>query len=347
MIVARLELLGLAAEAAGKAPAFRPVGRTEGNSYSPSHTGSENLMTDQADVLAQLSNALAARVAAVRGAIVAIRLPGERHLTGTLWQPDVVVASEQSLPKRNEFELIMPGGFAQGATVSAKVAGRDPGTNIALLRLAQPVSLPPLVSGPAEAGALALAFGADGVGGTSVRMGAINQAGPEWTSSAGGRIDQRIVLDIRLARAEEGGPVLNAAGARLGITTFGPRAEVLVIPAATIERIVPLLLKDGRIARGWLGVALQPVAVPDALRETADQSSGLMVMSVVEGGPGAQAGIVAGDIILSVDGISTHRFRKIAGYFGPDNIGCKANLRLIRGGTVITVQTTIAERPAA
>src|SRR3989454_7504393 len=169
-------------------------------------------MTDQADVLAQLSTALAARVAAVRGAIVAIRLPGERHLTGTLWQPDVVVASEQSLPKRNEFELIMPGGSAQGATVSAKVAGRDPGTNIALLRLAQPVSLPPLVSGPAEAGALALAFGADGVGGTSVRMGAINQAGPEWTSSAGGRIGPRLVLENPLAGRRGRGRGRKAAG---------------------------------------------------------------------------------------------------------------------------------------
>src|SRR5207244_9850172 len=156
-----------------------------------------------------------ARWAAVGGAIAAIRPPGERHLTCRLWQPDVVVASEQSLPKRSEFELIMPGGSAQGGTVSAKAAGRDPGTNIALLRLAQPVSLPPLVSGPAEAGALALAFGADGVGGTSVRMGAINQAGPEWTSSAGGRIDQRIVLDIRLGAAGEGGPVRTEAGGRL------------------------------------------------------------------------------------------------------------------------------------
>src|SRR2546426_10817855 len=218
MIVARLELLGLAAEAAGKAPAFRPVGRTEGNSYSSSHTGSENLMTDQADVLAQLSNALAARVAAVRGAIVAIRLQGERHLTGTLWQPDVVVASEQSLPKRNEFELIMPGGSAQGGTVSAKVAGRDPGTNIALLRLAQPVSLPPLVSGPAEAGALALAFRADGGGGTSVRMGAINQAGPEWESSARGRSRPRPVLGIPFARRAGGGPGVQAAGGAPGLT---------------------------------------------------------------------------------------------------------------------------------
>jgi S1-C subfamily serine protease len=103
----------------------------------------------------------------------------------------------------------------------------------------------------------------------------------------------------------------------------------------------------GRIARGWLGVALQAVAVPDALRETTDQSSGLMVMSVVDGGPAAKAGIVAGDIILSVGGTSTHRYRKIARHFGSDSIGQKTDLRLIRGGTVITVQTLIAERPAA
>jgi S1-C subfamily serine protease len=87
--------------------------------------------------------------------------------------------------------------------------------------------------------------------------------------------------------------------------------------------------------------------VPDALRETADQSSGLMVMSVVEDGPAAQAGIVAGDIILSVDGTSTHRLRNIARDFGAGSIGRKADLRLIRSGTVITVQTTIAERRAA
>ena len=84
--------------------------------------------------------------------------------------------------------------------------------------------------------------------------------------------------------------------------------------------------------------------MPDALRETADQSSGLMVMSVVEDGPAAQAGIVAGDIILSVDGTSAHRFRKIARHFGADSIGRKADLRLIRSGAVMTVQTTIAER---
>ena len=300
-------------------------------------------MTDPADPLADFSNALARRAETAKNAIVAVRLAHGRHMTGILWRSDIVVVSEQSLPPKDDFELVAPGG----PVVTAGMAGRDPATNVAILRLAEPMSAPSIAAGDAHTGALALAIGADGTGGASARLGLVNLAGAEWHSSRGGLIDRRIVLDLRLARREEGGPVFDAAGACLGMSTFGPRGQVIAIPTATIERIVPLLLKDGSIARGWLGVALQAVAVPDALRETAGQSSGLMVMSVVENGPAAQANIVAGDIVLSVDGTSTHRFRKIARHFGPHSIGRKADLRLIRSGAVITVQTTIAERPAA
>jgi S1-C subfamily serine protease len=301
-------------------------------------------MTDQqTDPLAQFSDALAARAELAKNAVVAIRLAHGRHITGMAWRSDIVVASEQSLSRKDDFEIVTAGG----SVVAAKGAGRDPSTNVAILRLAQPIASPSITAGEARTGAVALAMGADGTGGASVRLGLVNIAGAEWHSSRGGLIDRRIVLDLRLAHREEGGPVFDATGSCLGMSTFGPRGQVIVIPTATIERIVPLLQKDGRIARGWLGVALQAVAVPDALRETADQSSGLMVMSVVEGGPAAQAGIVAGDIILSVDGTSTRRLRKVARHFGPDSIGRKADLRLIRSGAVITVQATIAERHAA
>jgi S1-C subfamily serine protease len=300
-------------------------------------------MTDQADLLVQFSNALVTRAEAASNAVVAIRLTHGRHLTGVVWRSDIVVASEQSLPRKDDFELVGAGG----SVVMAKLIGRDPSTNIAVLRPAQPMAAPSIVAGEAKTGAVALAIGADGTGGASARLGIVNLAGAEWHSSRGGLIDRRIVLDLRLAHREEGGPVLDAAGAWLGMSTFGPRHRVIVIPTATIERVVPLLQRDGRIARGWLGVALQAVAVPDALREAAGQSSGLMVMSVVAGGPAAQAGILAGDIILSVDGTPAHRFRKMAKLFGADSIGRTADLRLIRSGQVITVQTTIAERQAA
>lgn len=300
-------------------------------------------MTDQPDPLVQFSNALATRAEIANSAVVAIRLAHGRHITGMVWGSDIVVASEQSLPQQDEFELVAPGG----TVVGAKIAGRDASTNVAILRPAVPLASPAIAAGETRTGAIALAIGADGAGGASARLGLVNLAGAEWHSSRGGLIDRRIVLDVRLASREEGGPVLDAAGGCLGMSTFGPRGQVIAIPTATIARVVPLLARDGRIARGWLGVALQAVAVPDALRETAEQSSGLMVMSVVEGGPAAQAGIVAGDIILSVDGTPAHRFRKIARHFGSDSIGRKSDLRVIRSGAVITVQTTIAERNAA
>jgi S1-C subfamily serine protease len=300
-------------------------------------------MSDPSDLLGQFSNALASRAEAAKSAVVAIRLARGRHVTGTVWHSGIVVTSEQALPRKDDFELVAPGG----SILTASIAGRDPSTNIAILKPAEQIASPAIAAGEAPTGAVALAIGADGAGGASVRLGLVNLAGPEWHSSRGGLIDRRIVLDVRLAHREEGGPVFDTTGRCLGMSTFGPRGQVIVIPTATIERVVPQLAKDGRIARGWLGVALQAVAVPDALRESADQSSGLMVMSVVENGPAAQAGILAGDIILSVDGTSAHRLRKIARHFGADSIGRKAELRLIRSGAVITVQTTIAERQAA
>jgi S1-C subfamily serine protease len=133
----------------------------------------------------------------------------------------------------------------------------------------------------------------------------------------------------------------------MGMSTFGMRDQVIAIPTATIERVVPLLLRDGRMARGWLGLSLQRVAIPEALRQSANHKSGLMVMSVVDGGPAAKAGIVPGDIIVSLDGTSTHRFRTIARNFGAESIGRKAEIRLIRAGSVVAVKPLIEERSPA
>src|ERR1700704_4795927 len=112
-------------------------------------------MTDQADVLAQFSNALATRAEAAKNVVVAIRLAPGRHMTGMVWRSEIVVASEQSLPRKDDFELIAAGG----STATAKIAGRDPSTNIAVLRLAEPLASPSIAAGEAHAGAVALAIG--------------------------------------------------------------------------------------------------------------------------------------------------------------------------------------------
>jgi len=294
-------------------------------------------MAQQSDFHSSLTE----RVREARTSIAAIRISDERHLTGTLWRSGVVVTSEQALPRRDEFHVALPGG----ASAKATFAGRDPGTNIAVLRIPEQVGLAATPNGDAETGAPALALGADRSGEATARLGIVNFAGPEWHSLAGGRIEKRIVLDLRLARAEEGGTILDLSGARLGISAFGPRGKVLVIPAVTIDPINPLLLKDGRVARGWLGVALQPVAVPESLLPGAEEASGLMVMSIAEGSPASKAGVVPGDIVLSVNGTSVRKPRKLASLLGGESIGSKADLQIIRAGSVVSLQATIEARP--
>ena len=161
----------------------------------------------------------------------------------------------------------------------------------------------------------------------------------------GGRIDALLRLDARLG-ADEGGPVLDAAGRLLGMSTAGPRGRTLVIPAATIERVVDPLLSGGRIARGWLGLALQPVAIPSGLRAAAGQEAGMMVMSLATDGPAEKAGVLPGDILLDVDGAPTLSARALAAKLGPDRVGQTAQLRLLRAGAAHTLSAMVAPRPA-
>jgi S1-C subfamily serine protease len=296
-----------------------------------------------ADLLSQFSTAAIARAAAAAPLLVAVKRFDDRHLSATLWRADLCVASEQALPSREGFDVVLPGG----AAAKARLVGRDAGTNVALLALDQAASFAPPPHAGALVGAAVFAFGSDGAGGASARFGLVNQAGPEWISMHGGRIDRRIVLDIALSRGEEGGPVFDASGSLIGISTLGPRRQVLVIPSATVERVVPLLLSDGRVARGWLGVAVQPVAIPDALQEKVGQPYGFMVMSAVADGPAAKAGVVPGDIVVAIDGEPIRRYRKFAARLGPESVGRTTELSVIRGGAIVSVKATVTARPAA
>ena len=298
-------------------------------------------MTDRGDALTELSQALAARAEAARASVRA--LSGEhRGLSGILWQSDVLVTSAQSLPKGKTLTVASPDGRTQEATL----VGVDHATNIAVLKLTASPQAKPLLTRVPNLGELVLAIGADSEGRVSARLGTVHALGDAWHSRMGGQIDKRIALDVRLARFEEGGPVFDVNGGFVGMTTFAPRGRVIAIPAATLERVVPALLKDGRVTRGWLGVALQPVAVPEAFRTETGQSAALMAMAVATDGPAAKAGLLAGDIVLSIDGQETQRLRGLMAKLGADSIGRRIELRIARSGAIQSVSLTVEARPA-
>jgi len=292
--------------------------------------------------LIELSEALAEQAGLARPLVVGIAVLGHRMRSGALWRKDVVVASEQRYPDVSDARVIL----ADGNAFTARVAGRDPGTNVVALRLdGSPDPLPLSASEP-RPGALALAFGAD-EGGISARLGVVHSVGPAWHSRAGGRIDRRIMLDIAVTPREEGGPVLDAGGGLLGISTLGPRGRVLVIPASTVEAVLEPLISKGRVDRGWLGLALQPVLVPDAVQSEAGQSRGLMIMRVAKDSPAARAKLHAGDILVTIAGESVTSAAMLARHLEPDSVGKPLELHLIRADKPLSVQVTVGVRQAS
>jgi len=293
------------------------------------------------NVLIEFSEALKTRAEEARGSVAAI-LGRRRPLSAIVWRDDLLVTSAQSLRRRERYEIATSTGVAE-----ATLAGEDPATNVALLKLAAPLKANTLAARAPVTGELALVYGANRSGELRAKLGVVSAVGEAWHSSRGGLIDHRIGLDVDLRWPDEGGPAFGADGSLIGMTTFGPFGRAIAIPTATIERIVPLLEKDGRIARGWLGIALQPVAVPEAFRGEDGQTSALMAMSVEANGPAAKAGVLAGDIVLSVDGQTTERFRKIVSRLGPESVGKNVELRIVRGGAVQTLPLTVEARPAS
>jgi S1-C subfamily serine protease len=284
--------------------------------------------------LAAISDALAALVGTVAPHVVAVHSHRAR-CSGFVWKPGLVVTADESLAEEGDITVRLPGGN----TVPATLAGRDPTTDVALLRVEGPDLAPvTLGNGRATVGALTVAVGA-GSEGPIAALGMVAAAGPAWRSLRGGEIDQRIELDVSIRRSAEGALALDASGGVIGMAVFGPRRRVLVIPWQTIAEAATRLETNGRVPRGYLGLGLQPVHL--------DGGAGLgaIAMSVAPDGPGSKAGIRQGDVIVALDGQPVQGLHALLRSLGPDSVGRTVVLTLRRSGEPTEARLTIGERP--
>ena len=290
------------------------------------------------NALAQISNAIAGQVAAAAPLLAAIRIGPNRHISGIIWQPDLVITSDQALPAQDNYTLVLPGGVL----TAARPARRDAASNLATLRLEGAAGQVQIIA-PAEprVGALVLALGANDDASPVVRLTAIHRV----TASRSGSPDRTVSLDMPANFVEEGGPVLDATGALLGMATIGESGQPIVTPYAAMARMLDTaqIRPNGR--RGWLGLALQPITVPDAMRSVVGQPSGRMVVSLAPSGPAELAGLRPGDILLSLDGQSVSGAHALRAILGPERVGRQVEVRLMRDGHVETRQLTIAPQP--
>jgi S1-C subfamily serine protease len=283
------------------------------------------------DVFHALDQALAAAVAAAAPSVVHVSR-GHTGGTGIVWSDDLVITSSFHTPDRTKVGIGQPDGSLDER--DAEVIGRDPGTDVALLRVSggglAPAKLRELDG--LAVGNLALALGRPGrTARASLR--AIGVLGPEVKTHAGGTLDRYVESDRQIPRGFAGGPLIDADGAVIGMNTRTlVRGSDLAVPVTTLRRVVDELKQHGGVRRGYLGVGAYPSA------------QGALVASLEDGGPAATAGILVGDILVEIDGVAVH---------GPDSLrtvlgerpGKTVRVVLVRGGAKQELDVAIGSKP--
>ncbi len=255
-------------------------------------------------VLLAFSNNLATVVEHASSSIVAVNARRRRASSGIYWRQGIVVTADHTVNRDEEITVTLP----DDCTLPATLVGRDAGTDLAVLQLDTAHNLKilkaPEVGDAAtlKVGNIVLAIARSNESGISASMGVISALSGNWRSWHGGRIDQFIRPSLNLYSGFSGSALVNTSGQIVGMNTAGPRHSALTIPASTVNRTVDQLLKGGRIARGYLGLGMQPVQLPETLRRSLElsQNSGVIVVSVESEAPSDRAGVLIGDILIAL-----------------------------------------------
>ena len=293
------------------------------------------------------SDRLAAIVDEIGAAAVAVLGRRGAIASGCVWRPGLVVTAAHVFRRTPAAVTLVDAG---ARSLAATLVGIDSSTDLALFRLADEGAATPLRGGeaaPVRAGHLAIAVGRSGEGDTIASAGIVNRVGGPWQTWLGGSIDRLIRLDGGVYEGLSGAPVADASGAVIGVATAAlSRSYGIVVPAATVSRVVDALLANGRVARPWLGIGAQTVPLPElpAPSPAPAERSGLLVTSLAAGGPAERAGVLIGDIIVKAAESAAANLRELRQALAA-HVGRTVELAILRGGAPLDLQASVGEWP--
>ena len=297
-------------------------------------------------LMENLSNEFAAAAEQAGRSVVAVQARHRMSSSGIQWRKGIVVTADHAIRRDDEIRVLL----GPEKALTATVAGRDPSTDLAVLKLEDQLALPEFGdTASLRLGNLVLALGRSRRGHVVASVGIIGGVAGEWRTWRGGKLEQHVRLDLNLYAGFSGGPLVTAQGKVVGINTSGlSRGRAVTIPVATVNRVVDELLEKGHIARPYLGLAMQPVAIPEALRGKlkSETTTGLLVIHVEAGGPADKAGVLLGDVLIALQGKPLEELDTIQDLLGSAKAGEKIAIAAIRGGAAVQFAVTLGERPA-
>ena len=296
------------------------------------------------NVLVELSDALADAAEKAGKATVLVNARRRMPASGIAYAADLVLTADHVVERDEDIKV----NLADGTEVSAKVAGRDAGTDVALLRLERAVATAAEVTkSPARLGQIALVLGRPSTNGIEASLGTVSAIGGPIRTGRGGMLEKYIRTDGISYPGFSGGPLVAADGSVLGLNTSGlASGAALTIPADIAWSIAETLAKHGRVKRGYLGVRSQSVEIPGASQNALkrEQETGLLILSVENDSPAAKGGLIVGDILVAVAGTPVLHHDELFARLNGDVAGKSTPIEILRGGQPQTINIVIGER---
>lgn len=294
--------------------------------------------------LIAISDAMAEAVASAGAATVLVSARRRFPASGILYAPDLVLTADHTIEREDDINIRLP----DGSEISATLAGRDPGTDLALLRLGRPASeVARLASAEARVGQLVLAVGRPTEEGIQASLGVISSIGGPLRTGRGGLLERYLATDAIPYPGFSGGPLVNAAGEVVGVNTSGlARGTSLAIPASLAWQTAAALAQNGRVRRGFLGIRSQPVDLPETAQTALGrkQASGLLLVGIEEKSPASAGGLIIGDILVGLAGQPISDPDELLSKLVGSQVGSAMVVEVLRGGQPTRVTVTVGER---